>query len=147
MIANTVLESLGRWIADTMPAAPPKSPLGQALTYGVNQWQALKRFLEDGRLELDNNGCERALRTIAVGRKNWLFAGSDQGAERAAVIYTVFATCRLHGIDPWAYVRDVFEKLAGGWRQSRIAELLPPNWARSHAPAAAGPTDVVAISA
>jgi len=145
--SKPAVEALGRWIADTMPAAPPKSPLGAALTYIVNQWEALERFLEDGRLELDNNGCERALRTIAVGRKNWLFAGSDQGAERAAVIYTVFGTCRLHGIDPWGYVRDVFEKLAAGWRQNRIAELLPPTWARLHAPAVVAQADDVAISA
>ncbi len=130
--SKPILETLGKWIEDTWPQAPPKSPLGQALIYAVNQWKALGRFLEDGRLELDNNGCERALRQIAVGRKNWMFAGSDEGAERAAVIYTVFGTCRLNGVDPWAYTQDVLQKLADGWMQSRIEELLPPSWAPLH---------------
>ena len=94
----------------------------------------MTRFLEDGALEIDNNACERALRQVAVGRKNYLFAGSDEGARRAAIIYTVFGTCRLHDVDPWAYTRDVLEKLAGGWKQSRIDELLPPAWAAEMTP-------------
>ena len=123
--SRRVIDELGRWIAETSRSAPPKSPLGKALHYAANQWTALTRFLEDGRLEIHNNACERALRRIAVGRNNWLFAGSDAGAERAAVIYTVIGTCRLHGIDPWAWLRDVLEKLAVGWKQSHIATLLP----------------------
>jgi hypothetical protein len=129
--SKPILQALGQWIQETWPQAPPKSPLGEALRYSANQWAALQRFLEDGRLELDNNGCERALRAIAVGRKNWLFAGSDEGAHRAAVIYTVIGTCRLSGVDPWENVRDVLEILAAGWLQSRIDELLPPNWRRN----------------
>jgi hypothetical protein len=77
-----------------------------------------------GRLP-SNNACERALRRIAVGRNNWLFAGSDAGGERAAVIYAVLGTCRLRGIDPWGWLKEVLEKLAAGWKQSHIAELLP----------------------
>ena len=132
--SRPLLNSLGEWIKKTVPAATPKSPLGQALTYTINQWTALTRFLEDGALEIDNNACERALRQVAVGRKNYLFAGSDEGARRAAIIYTVFGTCRLHDVDPWAYTRDVLEKLAGGWKQSRIDELLPPAWAAEMTP-------------
>jgi transposase len=120
-----VMNDLGRWIAETSKTTTPKSPLGKALHYAANQWTALTRCLTDGRLEIHNNACERALRRIAVGRNNWLFAGSDAGAERAAVIYTVLGTCRLHGIDPWAWLRDVLEKLAAGWKQSQIAALLP----------------------
>jgi transposase len=123
--SRPVVEELGRWIAETSKTTPPKSPLGKALYYAAHQWTPLTRFLEDGRLELHNNACERALRRIAVGRNNWLFAGSDAGGERAAVIYTVLGTCRLRGIDPCAWVRDVLEKLASGWKQARIAELLP----------------------
>ena len=134
--STPILAVLGKWVERTTPAATPKSPLGKGLTYLVNQWQALQRFIADGRLELDNNACERALRTIAVGRKNWLFAGSDEGAERAAIIYTVFGTCRLHDIDPWAYLQDVLTKLANGWLQSRLDELLPPNWAAARRAAA-----------
>jgi len=78
--SNAILDELGRWVAQAHAQAPPKSPLGQALIYTVNQWQQLRRFLEDGRPELTNNGVERALRAIAVGRANWLFAGSDTGA-------------------------------------------------------------------
>lgn len=123
--SRPVYEELGKWIAETWKTTPPKSPLGKAMTYTLNQWVALGRFLEDGRLEIHNNACERALRKIAVGRNNWLFAGSDEGAKRAAVIYTVLGTCRLRGVEPWGWLRDVLEKLANGWKQSRIAELVP----------------------
>jgi transposase len=123
--SRPVVEELGRWIAETSKTTPPKSPLGKALYYAAHQWTPLTRFLEDGRLEIHNNACERALRRIAVGRNNWLFAGSDQGGERAAVIYTVLGTCRLRDIDPSAWLRDVLEKLASGWKQGQIAELLP----------------------
>ena len=83
------------------------------------------------------------------GRKNWLFAGSDAGAERAAIIYTVFGTCRLHDIYPWAYLQDILTKLADGWLHSRLDELLPPNWAtaRRHAADSNEPTDAIAIPA
>lgn len=124
-LSTPLLKDLGEWIAQTSSSTPPKSPLGKALTYATNQWKPLTRFLEDGRLEIHNNACERALRRIALGRNNWLFAGSDAGAERAAVIYTVLGTCRLHDVDPFAWLKDVLEKLASGWKQSQIAELLP----------------------
>jgi len=127
-----VLDKLGTWAKAARPSAEPKSPLGQALTYLVNQWTALKRFLEDGALELSNNGCERSLRGIAIGRKNWLFAGSDAAAARAAIIYTVIGTAVLHGLDPWAYVKDLIEKIAQDWKQSRLDELLPGAWAKAH---------------
>jgi transposase len=130
-----ILDELGKWVADMSPHAPPKTPLGQAITYTVNQWKQLRRFLEDGAIELTNNGAERALRAVAVGRANWQFAGSDEGARRAAVIYTIIGTCKLHGIDPWAYMRDVFDKLSGDFPASRIAELLPDAWAQRQAPA------------
>lgn len=123
--SQPILKDLKVWIAETWPATLPKSPLGKALTYAVNQWTPLNRFLEDGRLPIHNNACERALRKIAVGRANWLFAGSDEGAERAAVIYTVLGTCRLQGVEPFGWLKDVLEKLASGWKQSDIGLLLP----------------------
>jgi transposase len=123
--SQPILKDLKAWIAETWPATLPKSPLGKALTYAVNQWTPLNRFLEDGRLPIHNNACERALRKIAVGRANWLFAGSDEGAERAAVIYTVLGTCRLQGVEPFGWLKDVLEKLASGWKQSDIGLLLP----------------------
>jgi transposase len=123
--SRPVVEELGRWIAEASKTTPPKSPLGKALYYAAHQWTPLLRFLEDGRLEIHNNACERALRRIAVGRNNWMFAGSDAGGERSAVIYTVLGTCRLHEVDPWAWLKDALEKIASGWKQTRIAELLP----------------------
>lgn len=127
--APPILAVLGKWIADTHNNEPPKSPLAKACYYAINRWTSLQRFLEDGRLPLDNTASERALRQVAVGRKNYLFAGSDQGGERAAIAYTVIGTCMLAGIDPLAYLTDVFKKIAAGWPNKRLDELLPPNWA------------------
>ena len=94
-----------------------------------DHWTALLRFLEDGRLSLDNNLCELQIRSLAVGRRNYLFAGSDAGAEHAATLYSLLRTCALHGIDTYAYLVDLLRKLAGGWPDRRIDELLPESWA------------------
>jgi hypothetical protein len=94
----------------------------------LNQWEALTRFLYDGQLSPDNNLTESQLRTIALGRKNYLFAGSHEAARRAAVLYSITRTCALRRVDPLAYLTDILPKLAGGWPQSRIDELLPGNW-------------------
>jgi transposase len=126
--AGPIVDELRQWIEDLRPRILPKSPLGQALTYAHNQWRALTRFLEDGRLELDNNASERSLRRVAVGRKNWMFAGSDEGARRAAIIYSLVASCCLHGVDPFGYLRDVLERI-GTHPARRIQELLPKAWA------------------
>jgi transposase len=131
--APPIIAALGRWMADTYNKEPPKSPLAKACYYAIARWEGLKRFLEDGRLPLDNTASERALRQVAVGRNNYLFAGSDQGGERAAIAYTVIGTCMLAGVDPLAYLTDVFQKLAAGWPHRRLDELLPPNWAASRA--------------
>ena len=105
----------------------PKSPLGEALRYMDNQWTALNRYVEDGRLCIDNNNAERALRQVAVGRKNWLFAGRFEGAKRAAVLYSLVASCKLQAIDPFFYLRDVLVRVATH-PQLRIAELTPRAW-------------------
>jgi len=110
--------------------ALPKSPLGDALRYLTNQWQALCRFAEDGSIEIDNNGAERQLRAVAVGRKNWLFAGSMAGAHRAAVIYSLIQSCRLVDVDPFAYLRDVLLRIATH-PVDRVAELTPKAWAQA----------------
>jgi len=127
-----LLIELGKWIAKTWDGERPTSPLAEAMGYTLRQWEALKRYTEDGRLPIDNGGVERAIRTVALGRRNYLFAGSDTGAERAAIAYTILGSCALVGIDPWAYLRDVFAKLASGWPMSRIEELLPSVWAENH---------------
>ena len=139
-LSRPITEQLGRWVANTYNAEPPKSPLAQACRYAINQWKPLLRFLEDARLPLHNNTSELRLREIAVGRKNYLFAGSDAGAERAACVYTLVATCVLAGVDPWAYLADVLEKLAQGWPQRRLEELLPPMWKASREAAARAPS-------
>jgi hypothetical protein len=92
------------------------------------KFAALTRFLDDGRLEIDNNIAERAMRCVALGRKNWLFAGSKAGGERAAAIYTVIETAKLNGLEPQAYIADVIAKIAGDWPASRWDDLMPWNW-------------------
>jgi transposase len=108
----------------------PKSPLGEALRYLDNQWTALNRFVQDGRLRPDNNGAESQLRAVAVGRKNWLFAGRMAGAHRAAVLYSLVQSCRLANVEPFAYLKDVLIRVATH-PQARIAELTPKAWAKT----------------
>jgi transposase len=105
----------------------PKSPLGQAVGYALRQWDALTRFLENAILSVDNNISERNLRMVAIGRNNWTFAGSDEGGRRAAVIYSLVASCKHIGIDPFAYLRDVLDRISTH-PHARIAELTPRGW-------------------
>jgi transposase len=109
----------------------PKSPIGHAIGYAQAQWQALLRYTDDGILSIDNNLAERTLRMVAVGRKNWLFVGHDNGGRRAAILYSLVASCKLCGIDPFAYLRDVLERISTH-PASRIAELIPRNWKPAH---------------
>jgi transposase len=95
----------------------------------VNQWEALNRYTQDPILSIDNNLAERTLRMVALGRKNWLFAGSERGAQRAAVIYSLVASCKLCGHDPYAYFRDVLSRISTH-PSSRIDELLPSHWVK-----------------
>lgn len=129
LVARPLLDQLGYFIAQVHPNAPPKSPLGKALTYAINQWETLKVYLDDGLIPIDNNAVERVLRPICVGRKNYLFAGSDAGARRAETIYSVLGTAALVGVDPVAYLRDVLDRISRGWPSNRIDELLPDAWA------------------
>jgi transposase len=105
----------------------PKSLTGKAITYALNQWEALLRYTDDPILDIDNNLAERTLRMVAVGRKNWMFAGSEAGAQRAAIIYSLVASCRLNEIDPFAYFKDVLEKVTT-CPASQIDTLLPSTW-------------------
>lgn len=126
--SQTILDQLYAWIVKHHGIEPPSSPLARAMKYAINQRQALMRFLEDGRLPLDNTGAERALRGIAVGRKNWMFAGNDDSGGWAAVMYSLIRSCELNGVEPWAYLRDVLSRLAEGWPEARLGELLPHRW-------------------
>lgn len=127
--SKPVLSKLYNLLIDINGREPPQSALGKAAKYAINQRTALTRFLEDGRLPLTNNLDELQIRTLAIGRKNYLFAGSNAGAERSAHIYSLLRTCALNGVEPFAYLRDVLMRLAGGWPQSRIDELLPAAFA------------------
>jgi hypothetical protein len=104
-----------------------------AVRYTLGRWEALLRYVDDGRIEIDNNAAERALRTVALGRKNYLFAGSDAGGERAAAIYSLIGTAKLNGIDPEAYLRDVLTRIADH-PINRIDDILPWNLAPELAP-------------
>jgi transposase len=120
---NEIQCRLDDWSIEVLP----KSPIGQAVSYARGQWKALNRYTEDGGLDIDNNLAERVLRIVAIGRKNWLFAGSDAGAERAAVIYSLIASCKLCEIDPFEYLRDVLDRVST-LPASKIVELTPSGW-------------------
>ena len=105
---------------------PKKSATALAINYALNNEIALKRFLNDGKIEIDNNAAERAMRSIALGRKNYLFAGSDAGGETAAAIYTIIETAKLNGINPWLYLKNVLAQIQDH-NAKKVAELLPWN--------------------
>jgi hypothetical protein len=125
--SRPILEALYPLLEGTQAKVLPKSPLGKAIGYALNEWEALKRFLEDGRLEIDNNLTENAIRPTAVGKKNWLFIGHPDAGWRSAVIYSIIVSCRRRGIEPWEYLKDVFTRLPA-MKQSELHTLLPENW-------------------
>jgi transposase len=118
------IEALRLWLDNNLKRLPYKSGTAQAIRYALSRWASLCRFLDDGSIEIDNNAAERAIRPIALGRKNWLFAGSDKGGERAAAILSLIETAKLNGLDPEAYLRDVLTRIADH-PITRIDELLP----------------------
>ncbi len=124
--AGPLLESLREWLRQTLTRVSKKSELAKAIGYVLTRWTALTRYRDDGRIEIDNNAAERALRAVALGRKNYLFCGSDAGGERAAAIYSLIGTAKLNGLDPEAYLRYVLERIADH-PINRIDELLPWN--------------------
>jgi transposase len=128
--AIPVLDKIETYLIDLAHGALPKSTLGKAVTYARNQWEALRRYTEDGRLTIDNNVSERTLRHQAVGRKNWLFLGSEAAGPRAAVLYTILAGAKRHRIEPWVYVRDLLLRLHAD--DQRLEEMLPDRWAAIH---------------
>ncbi len=101
--------------------------MGQAITYALNQWEALCVYTTDGHLAIDNNAAENALRRVAVGRKNWLFCGSDNGGHTAAALFSIIATCERHKLDPFAYLTDVLTRIAAT-PVSQLDQLLPNRW-------------------
>ncbi len=127
------LAKLHRWLVSVQKHEPPSSALAQAGAYFLNHWGALTRFVDDGRISLDNTLCERQIRDLALGRRNYLFAGSHDAARRMARIYSLMRTCAQHSVAPLPYLTDVIAKLAAGWPTERLPELLPDRWARVHA--------------
>ena len=122
--SRPLLESLKQWLETTLGKLSRKSDTALAVRYALGRWEALVRYVDDGRIEIDNNAAERALRVVALGRKNYLFAGSDAGGERAAAIYSLIGSAKLNGIDPEAYLREVLTRIADH-PVNRIDELLP----------------------
>ena len=105
----------------------PSSRIGKAMAYAMSNWDLLMRYVEEGRLEIDNNRVENAIRPTAVGKKNWLFIGHPDAGQRRAIIYTILATCRTHGIDPWEYLHDVLSRLPR-MKNWEVDQLTPANW-------------------
>lgn len=129
-----VYTELFELLEDWAPRVPPKTPLGKAITYARNRYLPLGRFLENGRVPLDNGEAERLIKLIVLGRKNWLFLGSDEAGHRAATVYSLVLSCYRLGMDPWAYFRDVLPKLGDTrFPASRLVELLPEAWAQQQA--------------
>ena len=143
--AVPLLTALKAWLDTEQKRLSKKSAIGKAIQYSLGRWDALTRYASDGRLAIDNNPAERALRTIAVTRKNYLFLGSDEGGRRAAAIYTIVESAKLNGLNPQAYLADVIDRLAKGWPRSRLAELMPWTWAATRAAEAPVATTAVSI--
>jgi transposase len=125
--SKLILDDIHVYLEREQPRVLPKSPEGEAIAYTLSNWKALTRYCEDGDLEIDNNGAECSLRCIAVGCRNWTFYGSDNGGRTAALLTSLIATCKRHGIDPFAHLRDIFECISTH-PQNQLAELLPDQW-------------------
>ena len=125
--AVPVLESLGKWMKETYLKVLPKSAIGKALGYSISRWPELMLYATDGKLNIDNNPVENQVRPLAIGRKNYLFAGSHEAAKRSAILYSLMGTCKLHGINPFIWLRDILQRIATH-PINKIQDLLPHNW-------------------
>src|SRR5512135_3903203 len=125
-----ILDRIEKYLDELSPRILPKSALGKAVTYARNQRVALRQYVSDGRLTIDNNVSERTLRIQAIGRKNWEFLGSEEAGPRAAVLFTILAGAKRHRLEPWAYLRDVLLRLSAG--ETDLEALLPDRWAATH---------------
>jgi hypothetical protein len=128
--STPILDRIEKYLDELSQRTLPKSGLGKAVTYARNQWAALRQYVSDGRLTIDNNVSERTLRLQAIGRKNWEFLGSADAGPRAAVLFTILAGAKHHRLEPWAYLRDVLLRLSAG--QTDLEPLLPDRWGANH---------------
>ena len=140
-----ILDVLDAYLDELAPTLIPGTPMAIAVNYSRKHRVALRRFLEHGELEADNNAVERALRLVAVGRKNWLFAGSENSAKNAAILYTLVGSCKDLGIEPFEYLNDVI-RLVSTHPDSRIAELTPRGWLEARRAAAAAKAAAAALA-
>lgn len=125
--AKAPFKELQSWLERVLPTLPGRSNLAGAIRYAISRLKRLEVYLDDGRLSIDNNAAERAIRGLALGRKNWLFAGSDKGGERAAILATLIETAKLNGVDPQSWLSDVLTRIAEH-PINRIEEFFPWNW-------------------
>lgn len=125
--SRPILDDLKAYLEAEQLTVLPKSPLGEAINYTISNWRALERYCDDGDLEIDNNGAERSLRPIVVGRNNWMFYGSDQGGRTGAVLSTLIASCKRLRVEPFTYLRDLFTRISSH-PHNRLDELLPDRW-------------------
>jgi transposase len=125
--SRPILQDIKNYLQTEKPKVLAKSPMSVAIDYTLSNWEALGRYTEDGDLEIDNNRAERSLRSILVGRRNWLFYGSDKGGRTGAVLSTLIASCKRLGIEPFAYLRDLFTRISTH-PNHRLDELLPDKW-------------------
>ena len=116
------------WLERELARIPGRSKLAETICYALSRWAALSRFLDDGRVELDTNPAERAVRPVTLGRTNHLFAGSDGGGARWATVCSLIETTRLNGVEPYAYLSEVLRRMVDGHPESRLDELLPWGW-------------------
>jgi hypothetical protein len=126
--SQPIVNNLNLWMEAQLPKLSGSGKLAEAMRYALSRWDGLTRFLHDGRIELDTNPVERAIRPVALGRKNHLFAGSDGGGVRWAILCSLIETCKLNGAEPLAYIRDVLTRMVEGHPINRLDELLPWNW-------------------
>ena len=125
--ARPVLDELRAWLDEALLQVPPTSATGKALNYLNREWSKLIRYLNDGRLEIDNNGAENAIRPFVVGRKNWLFSKSVKGVKASANLYSLIETAKANGLEPYAYLRYLFSELPKAESVEAIEALLPGN--------------------
>lgn len=132
--ALPILAEFQAWLTEQAPRLLPKSPIGHAATYTLKQWKALQRYTEDGELTIDNNLSERTVKMQAIGRKNWLFVASHTGGRRAAILYSLIASCKANQVEPWAYLYDAFSRLPTlpPDQPELLDELLPDRWLAAH---------------